>query len=101
VPIYEYQCAECNKVFEAFQKISDDPLVECKFCKGSVERIVSKTSFQFKGDGWYVTDYAKKPAGSTSNAPKSDGDVKPSESKTDAAPKSSEKSSEKSPGEKT
>ena len=101
MPIYEYQCAECNKVFEAFQKISDDPLTECKFCKGSVERIVSKTSFQFKGSGWYVTDYAKKPAGSTSDAPKSNGGGKPSESKTDAAPKSSEKSPEKSSSEKT
>jgi putative FmdB family regulatory protein len=93
VPIYEYQCAECNKVFEAFQKINDDPLTECKFCKGKVEQIISQTSFQFKGGGWYVTDYAKKSTGSKTDAPKSDGAEKSSESKSDSAPKSSENSS--------
>ena len=90
MPIYEYQCVKCGKVFEAFQKINDEPLAECKFCKSKVERLISHTSFQFKGGGWYVTDYAKSSAGSTAEAPKSDSAVKPPESKSDSAAKSSE-----------
>ena len=93
VPIYEYKCAECGKVFEAFQKMSDAPLTECKFCRGSVERLISHTSFQFKGGGWYVTDYAKRSESSTTAAPKSNGAEKSSESKSDSASKDSEKSS--------
>ena len=98
MPIYEYQCAECNKVFEVFQKINDNPIAECKYCKGKVEQIISHTSFQLKGGGWYVTDYAKKSASSKTEAPKSespksDSAEKPSESKSES--KSSEKSSGK------
>ena len=91
MPIYEYQCAECNKVFEAFQKINDDPLTECKFCRGKVEQLVSQTSFQLKGSGWYVTDYARQSTGSKTAAPKSD--EKSSESKSESASKSSENGS--------
>ena len=102
MPIYEYQCAKCNKVFEAFQKINDDPLSECKFCNGKVEQLISKTSFQLKGGGWYVTDYAKPSESSKTDAPKSDGAEKSSESKSDSAPKSSESgSSDKGSAEKT
>ena len=95
MPIYEYQCAECNKIFEAFQKITDEPLSECKFCKGKVERLISHTSFQFKGGGWYVTDYAKQSAhskteGQKTDAPKTDSAEKSSENKSDSATKSSE-----------
>ena len=95
VPIYEYKCAECNKIFEAFQKISDKELTECKFCKGNVERLISHTSFQFKGGGWYVTDYAKQTARAKteeqkSEAPKADSAEKSSESKSNSATKSSE-----------
>lgn len=60
VPIYEYQCSKCGEIFEAFQKISDAPLTECKFCQGKVEKLISQSSFQLKGSGWYLTDYAKK-----------------------------------------
>ena len=93
MPIYEYQCAKCKKVFEVFQKINDDPLNKCKFCKGKVEQIISQTSFQFKGGGWYVTDYAKKSANPKTEAPKSDSSEKSSESKSGSESKSSEKSS--------
>ncbi|MGD0231286.1 MAG: FmdB family zinc ribbon protein [Syntrophorhabdales bacterium] len=61
MPIYEYECQSCGKVFEVFQKISDEPLKECRFCKGVVNRLISMCSFQLKGTGWYVTDY-KSPA---------------------------------------
>ena len=60
MPIYEYQCSKCGEIFEAFQKISDAPLTECRFCRGKVEKLISQTSFQLKGSGWYLTDYAKK-----------------------------------------
>ena len=65
MPIYEYQCSKCGEIFEAFQKISDDPLTECKFCQGKVEKLISQSSFQLKGSGWYLTDYAHKTSGST------------------------------------
>ena len=100
MPIYEYQCAECNKIFEAFQKINDDPLTECKFCKGKVEQVISKTSFQLKGGGWYVTDYAGKSAGSKTDAPKSSGAGKSSENTSGSTSKPSEKSSENGAGGK-
>jgi len=73
VPIYEYQCSKCGEIFEAFQKISDDPLTECRFCQGKVEKLISQSSFQLKGSGWYLTDYAKKTSGgSASDKPKTD-----------------------------
>ena len=93
MPIYEYQCAECNNVFEVFQKINDDLLSECKFCNGKVDRIISQTSFQLKGGGWYVSDYAKRQASSTTDAPKSNDTEKTTESKAVSEPKSLEKSS--------
>lgn len=60
MPIYEYQCKKCGEVFEAFQKINDEPVSRCKFCAGSVEKLISHTSFQLKGSGWYLTDYSRK-----------------------------------------
>jgi putative FmdB family regulatory protein len=60
VPIYEYQCTKCGEVFEAFQKIHDEPVSRCRFCEGSVEKLISHTSFQLKGSGWYLTDYSRK-----------------------------------------
>jgi putative FmdB family regulatory protein len=59
VPIYEYQCTKCGEVFEAFQKISDKPLTQCRFCNSRVEKLISQSSFQLKGSGWYLTDYAR------------------------------------------
>ena len=67
VPIYEYKCSKCNEVFEAFQKITDLPLTECKYCGARVEQLISHTSFQLKGSGWYMTDYAKKSSGAASS----------------------------------
>ncbi|MGD2085069.1 MAG: zinc ribbon domain-containing protein [Candidatus Aminicenantes bacterium] len=57
MPLYEYKCNECNKVFEVLQKMTADPLKKCIYCNGDVKKIISSTSFQFKGSGWYVTDY--------------------------------------------
>ena len=60
MPIYEYRCRKCNNTFEVLQKINSEPLKECLYCKGSVEKLISISSFQFKGNGWYITDYKNK-----------------------------------------
>ena len=65
MPIYEYQCAECGKTFEIFQKMSDEPLTRCRACKGGLTKLISNCAFHLKGTGWYVTDY-KKPVDSAS-----------------------------------
>lgn len=60
MPIYEYTCRKCKAHIEAMQKISDKPLARCRKCGGKLEKEWSQTSFQLKGSGWYVTDYASK-----------------------------------------
>lgn len=60
MPIYEYKCGVCAHRFEAIQKFSDPPLDECPKCGGPATKLQSAPAFQFKGTGWYVTDYAKK-----------------------------------------
>lgn len=60
MPIYEYECMNCGKHFEHMQKITEAPLSLCPFCSGKVKKLVSNCSFQLKGSGWYVTDYARK-----------------------------------------
>jgi putative FmdB family regulatory protein len=65
MPIYEYVCEKCGNHIEVLQKIGDAPPKKCSKCKkGKMEKVISRTSFQLKGGGWYVTDYAKSaPAG--------------------------------------
>jgi putative FmdB family regulatory protein len=58
MPIYEYVCEKCSHHLEVMQKMSDKPLTKCPECKGKLEKIFSQTSFQLKGSGWYVSDYA-------------------------------------------
>jgi len=60
MPIYEYACKDCGKEFEVLQKITAKPITKCKFCGGRVEKLVSNSSFTFKGGGWYITDYRNK-----------------------------------------
>ena len=63
MPMYEYQCTACGHRFEVIQKFSDQPVKKCPHCGKAgkaVERLVSSSSIQFKGSGWYVTDYAKR-----------------------------------------
>ena len=59
MPIYEYKCLDCETRFEKLQKASDAPLKTCENCGGGLEKQWSLSGFQFKGEGWYVTDYAK------------------------------------------
>ena len=63
MPLYEYQCEACSHRFERIQKFSDPPVDVCPTCSGSVRKLISSPAIQFKGSGWYITDYAKKPAG--------------------------------------
>jgi putative FmdB family regulatory protein len=61
MPLYEYRCEACGSTFEKIQKFSDPPLEVCEVCgKGPVRKLISSPAIQFKGSGWYVTDYAKK-----------------------------------------
>ena len=64
MPLYEYQCKVCDHRFEVIQKFSDKPVKKCPTCGKTVERLVSSSAIQFKGTGWYVTDYAKRGASS-------------------------------------
>lgn len=60
MPIYEYQCKDCGFRFERLQKVTDRRVRTCPECKGKVERLVSAPAIQFKGEGWYITDYSDK-----------------------------------------
>ena len=72
MPLYEYQCESCNSLIERIQKFSDPPLETCPSCGGRLKKLLSSPAIQFKGSGWYITDYAKKPSGDGAKAAKSD-----------------------------
>lgn len=63
MPIYEYKCQQCGRQFETRQSVSDAPLTTCEKCHGKLEKQWSLSGFQFKGAGWYVTDYSGKKGG--------------------------------------
>jgi putative FmdB family regulatory protein len=69
MPLYEYGCESCGKITEVMQKFSDEPLKDCPECQAPVQKLMSRTSFQLKGSGWYSTDYKKKSGPSGSPAP--------------------------------
>ncbi len=98
MPLYEYQCERCGDKFEIIQKFSDQPLTTHEGCGGAVEKLISRSALQFKGSGWYVTDYAKSGAGGSSKNGK-DGE----DSKSESSSKSEGSRSEgaKSDGAKT
>lgn len=88
MPIYEYKCLGCDAHLEKMQKVSDAPLEQCEKCGGRLEKQISLSGFQFKGAGWYVTDYSKKSA--TTDAEKSEKSEKGEKSeKSENAEKSS------------
>lgn len=90
VPLYEYECKQCSHRFEKIQKFSDEPEKVCPKCSGEVEKLLSSPAVQFKGAGWYVTDYAKKsglpPKSSASESASSPPETKP-DSKSADTPK--------------
>jgi putative FmdB family regulatory protein len=71
VPLYEYQCARCGR-FEVIRKFSDPPLLTCPTCGGEIQKLASAPAIQFKGTGWYITDYARKSGTGPSTSGKSD-----------------------------
>jgi putative FmdB family regulatory protein len=81
MPLYEYLCKKCGHRFEKIQKFSDKPIKKCPECGGAVEQVISAPAVQFKGSGWYVTDYAKKSQASSSSS--SDGGSKESKDSKD------------------
>jgi putative FmdB family regulatory protein len=82
MPIYEYRCADCATHLEKMQKISEAPLTVCENCGGKLEKQVSRSGFQFKGSGWYVTDYSNKGKSESKTEAKSDTETK-AETKTE------------------
>lgn len=97
MPLYEYQCKKCSHRFEKIMKFSDPPIKKCPECGGKVEQLISSPAVQFKGSGWYVTDYAKKSGGSSggsANGESGKKDDKPKESKEEK-PKAESKKTEK------
>jgi len=100
MPLYEYECKKCGHRFERIQRFSDAMVKKCPECGGKVEQMISAPAVQFKGSGWYVTDYAKKSSGSSASKSDSDGKgesskdseaKKDGKNKTESAAKSSDK----------
>ena len=79
MPLYEYECNSCGTRNEVIQRVGAPPLGPCEECGGEMVRLLSAPSFQFKGTGWYVTDYAKKSGSSEGKARSQKGDSKSSE----------------------
>lgn len=84
MPLYEYKCDKCGKRVEILQRVSDKPYAHCPNCGGDMKKLFSSPAIQFKGSGFYKTDYASKPA----STGESKGESKASESKSDSTPTS-------------
>jgi len=100
LPLYEYQCKKCHSLTERIQKFSDPPLTVCPHCGGELEQVLSAPAVQFKGSGWYVTDYARKGPGSSAAGgngatPTPSSDSKPETPKADTSPSKNASSKEK------
>jgi putative FmdB family regulatory protein len=97
MPLYEYECTVCGHRVEMIQRVSDAPLSECPQCGGPMKKLISAPSFQFKGTGWYVTDYASKAPGKSSGEPEKDPakGKKAAAAETASGPKSKSSSSSK------
>src|ERR671924_321266 len=85
MPLYEYQCEACAHRFERIQKFSDPPIETCPSCAGRVRKLLSSPAIQFKGSGWYITDYARKPSADGAKGDASKSEPKSDTSKSDAS----------------
>ncbi len=92
MPLYEYHCQKCGNNFEIIQKFSDEPLTLHEVCGGTVERLVSAPTLQFKGTGWYVTDYGKNGKSASSG---SSGNQESKKESSESKPKTESKSESK------
>lgn len=98
MPIYEYECQSCGKRTEVIQRMDDAPLAACPQCGGEVKKLLSAPAVQFKGSGWYVTDYAGKKGGGGSGGTESKSEGKSEKKEAPAESKSSGSSSSSSSG---
>ena len=96
MPIYEYKCVQCGTHFEKRQSVSDEPLTTCEKCHGQLEKQWSLSGFQFKGAGWYVTDYAGKKTESGTGTAGSESPAKSSGTESTAKAETASKSSDES-----
>ncbi len=94
MPLYEYQCKKCKHRFEQIQKFSDKPVKKCPKCDGPLEKLISTSSVQFKGSGWYVSDYGRKGSGGQSSSSSSESDGGSKESKESKDSKDSKETKE-------
>jgi len=83
MPLYEYQCVQCGERVEIIQRLSDPPHSECAKCGGEMKKLMSAPAIQFKGSGWYKTDYAAKPSASSNASDSAKSDTK-SDTKTES-----------------
>lgn len=95
MPLYEYLCDSCGQRIEALQRLADPPLEVCPNCNGKLKKLLSAPAFQFKGSGWYVTDYARAGGGSGK------GGEKPAKGDVDAGADKGEKSGKSEKTDKT
>ena len=99
MPLYEYQCQKCGHRFERIQRFSDPLVKKCPECNGKVEKLLSAPAVQFKGSGWYVTDYAKKspvaPGSKSESDNKGDSGKDPGKKESKPKAESASKSAEK------
>jgi putative FmdB family regulatory protein len=95
MPIYEYNCPSCG-TFEVTQRITDKPLGKCPTCKSKVKKLISNTSFQLKGTGWYLTDYARKGNGAKTDTKAENGGKAGTDAKSDKGETKTESKSDSS-----
>ena len=94
MPLYEYECASCGHRFERIQKFSDPPVTQCPKCGGEVHKLMGAPAVQFKGSGWYVTDYAGKGKETKAKKDSTEG----TEKKTEGTEKKTEGTEKKTEG---
>ena len=100
MPLYEYECKKCHHRFERIQKFSDPHVKKCPECGGPIEQVISAPAVQFKGSGWYVTDYAKKSSAGSSSSSSNGDSASKSESKSKSEDSQKSESSEKAESSK-
>ena len=100
MPLYEYECQKCHHRFERLQQFSDRQITKCPKCKGRVEQVISAPAVQFKGSGWYVTDYAKKSSAPSSSSSNDSGSGKSEEKAGDKAGEKKESKPKSEPSKK-
>ena len=88
MPLYEFRCLNCDHQFEVIRKFSDPPVEKCPKCGGPVRKLMSSPAIQFKGSGWYITDYARKGSTGSGESKSESGGGADSSAKSDSSTKS-------------